>query len=109
MTKYDEAVINWDNPLRIVGYYSVESSGTRVVFNAVLFYKGDSVIYKHWKRQILGYWDPDSMLQTPDPKIAAISEKLAKMGPKTFDIRFKTLKARPDQPSISPDGSDVAQ
>lgn len=102
--KYDEITIDWDPPLKIVGewdpngpFYGNDDS-TEIAFRAILYYNGESVVYKSWTRKVFGYWEPDMMIQSPDPKLRKIADRFVKMGPKTFGIRFETLKARQDQP-----------
>jgi hypothetical protein len=78
-----------DNTLEVIGEY-IEHD-TSIEFRALLSYAGEEVVYKTWKRQILGYFDSDEMLPSPDLKLVKIADTFGKMGEYTFKIRFKTL------------------
>ena len=78
-----------ENTLEVIGEY-IEHD-TSVEFRALLSYTGETVVYRSWTRQILGYFDPDEMLPTPDLKLVKIADTFKKMGEYTFKIRFKTL------------------
>lgn len=82
--------------LLVIGSY--EELADKVQFTATLRYTNGAdqreVVYKTWSRKKLGYFDPDTMLPSSDPKIDAISEKFRGMGQERFEVRLKTLTGR---------------
>jgi len=94
MPQYDEITIKWPNAiLKVVGEFTEFADHVR--FDAILIYQSESyndkLIYKTWVRKKLGYFDPDSMLAIPDPKLVKIAHKFEKMGQQIFNIRFQSL------------------
>ena len=88
--QYDSITIKYPNStLEIIGDY-IECVNT-ILFSAILVYHGNRVVYRTWNREKLGYFDPDSMLSIPDPRIAKIADKFRVMKESQFGNRFTTL------------------
>ena len=90
--------INICDNYTLLGVYHIDNK--TVVTSAILLksFSRQAIIYKEWRRKLLGdHFDDSELMDSDDPRLEKIADKFRKMGKDRLENRFATLLATKPQ------------